>query len=52
MYTKALNDGNEKDRYKLQYHDNDVTMKKLESFRESIYRELRKHEDLELPLEI
>ena len=50
MYTKALNDGNEKDRYKLQYHDNGVTMKKLESFRKSIYRELRKHEDLELPL--
>ena len=51
MYTKSLDAGHEKDRYKILYNDNEVKMKKMESFRDSIYRELEKHEDLELPIQ-
>ncbi len=51
MYTKSLDEGREKDRYKLLYTDNEVKMKKMESVRDSIHRELEKHKDLELPIQ-
>ena len=51
MYAKSLDLGEEKDRYKILYTDNEVKMKKMESFRDSIYRELEKDEELELPIQ-
>ena len=50
MYMKTMDLGQEKDRYKLQYHNDGVKIHQMKSFRDSIYQQLNSENEIELPL--
>ena len=50
MYMKAMDIGQEKDRYKLQYNNDGVKIHQMKSYRDSIYQQLNSEDNVDLPM--